>query len=142
MNTSHDIDINLTDHGLKAQIALDGKPIDRVHGFTLTGRADHIATLELDLAVYDVSTHGDGVEVLIPDSTADALRALGWTPPRETGRAIGAAFREAAQRVKNYREHDGSDDQHWRLYEEQADCWLVGLAQEYERADQEGQADG
>ena len=61
----------------------------------------------------------------------------GFTPRGDgthalTNHLMAEALRDAAQRVKDHREHDEpGEDQHWRLYQEQADCWLAGLANTY-----------
>lgn len=77
---THEVKIELTNHGVTGTVTLDGTPV-AVRGIELEANADRPARVTLDLAVHDVSTQGDGLEVLIPESTASTLRALGWTPP-------------------------------------------------------------
>lgn len=96
----HDVTIQLDGHGW-GHIHVDGREIHGVRGFTLTGHCEDVGRLELDLRVLDVSTHGEGLEVLIPEHTADTLRTLGWTPPAATdgGALDGPAFEELLRDV-------------------------------------------
>ncbi|MFG2899536.1 hypothetical protein ACGFZH_20945 [Streptomyces zaomyceticus] len=74
------------------QIALDGSghgtikindvDISRaVRGLTLRAEADELPVIELELLVFDVSTHAEVTRVYIPEETEAALIALGWDPP-------------------------------------------------------------
>lgn len=64
----------------RGTVEIDGRELPGVRGLTLTAEYGHTPTLELDLALYDVSTVAEA-RIVIPDQTREALLALGWTPP-------------------------------------------------------------
>ncbi len=75
-----EIEINGT--GTAGRIMLDGHDVAAgVRGFVLRSEVGRMTELELDVAVVDDSQFGGEVRVVIPDSTREALVALGWTPP-------------------------------------------------------------
>jgi hypothetical protein len=78
--STHDVKIDLTEHGANGTVTVDGTPV-AVRGIELEAINDRPVRVTLDLTVHDVSAQGEGLEVLIPESTTSTLRALGWTPP-------------------------------------------------------------
>jgi hypothetical protein len=98
--TRHDVTIQLDGLG-HGHVHIDGQEVAGVRGLTLTGHVDDVPRLELDLRVLDVSTNGEGLEVLIPDGTAATLRAIGWTPPAavDGGALDGEAFEQLLRDV-------------------------------------------
>lgn len=77
----HDVKIMAGADG-RGTIEVDGQVLQGVTSFVLRAGVGEIPELELDVAVYDVSTFAEA-SVLIPPSTAETLVALGWTPPPE-----------------------------------------------------------
>lgn len=78
--TVHDVRIEAKVHG-QGLIAVDGKDLSRaVRSFTVECEAGFVPTLRLELLVHDVSTAAEA-NVYIPEDTAAALVALGWSPP-------------------------------------------------------------
>lgn len=77
------IDSDGTDRG--TTIHVDDKDITRgVRRYTFTGEIGEINTLDLEMAVFDVSRiDSEEADVLIPETTREALKQLGWTPPEE-----------------------------------------------------------
>jgi hypothetical protein len=75
-------------HGPLGRVSVDGHDISAaVHSLTIHGDADMYPRVTLDLKIHDITTvSSHQTEVLIPDSTAEALIALGWTPPASEGR--------------------------------------------------------
>lgn len=64
-------------------VEIDGTDISHtVQDVTLTARPGQLPTLRLDLVVYTAEVDGEAV-VSVPEETAAALVALGWTPPSE-----------------------------------------------------------
>lgn len=75
-----DVEVHLPD-GKAPSILLDGKPVEHVTT-GLTIEADHKGARKLTLrvALGEVRMRGKAV-VTVPEETAKALVALGWTPP-------------------------------------------------------------
>ena len=71
--------------GIKSQVRIDGNLLDCVRGFTLSADVDTVPRLELDLLMFEDTPLSGEAEVIVPQSTHDALVALGWTPPTEGG---------------------------------------------------------
>ncbi|RSS51378.1 hypothetical protein [Streptomyces sp. WAC01280] len=75
-----------------AQITLDGSghgtikindvDISRaVRGLTLRAEVDELPVIELELLVFDVSTHVEAARFYVPKETEAVLIAMGWDPP-------------------------------------------------------------
>jgi hypothetical protein len=75
------VSIDITGPG-QGKVALDGQNISGVQGITFGARRDELALVVLDLRVVTATVEGEMIAVL-PDSTAETLIALGWTPPAE-----------------------------------------------------------
>jgi hypothetical protein len=45
--------------------------------------ANQLPQVTLTLDIINLDSTLEGVDVIIPDATAVALKALGWTPPKE-----------------------------------------------------------
>lgn len=77
------IDSDGTNRG--TTIHVDDKDITRgVQRYSFTGEIGEINTLDLEMAVLDVSRiQSEEAEVLIPETTREALIHLGWTPPED-----------------------------------------------------------
>lgn len=72
--------VRLDAHGTGA-VEVDGHDVtSSVRGLTLTAEAGCLPHLVLDLLVFTSEAEGEA-QVRIPDDTAAALVALGWTPP-------------------------------------------------------------
>lgn len=71
--------------GIKSEVRIDGNLLDCVRGFTLTADVDSLPRLELDLLMFEDTPLSGEATVIVPQSTHDALVALGWTPPAEGG---------------------------------------------------------
>lgn len=70
--------------GRDGRVVLDGRDVSGgVRGFALRAEVGRRTELELDLAVADGATFDGEVRLVIPESTREALIALGWTPPAE-----------------------------------------------------------
>ncbi|MER8262723.1 hypothetical protein ABT007_00845 [Streptomyces griseus] len=75
-----DIEVN----GPTGRVSIGGEPLKGVRGFTYRASMHEMPSIELDLLVHDVTRLGSkDTEILLPDSTVEALIALGWTPPEE-----------------------------------------------------------
>jgi hypothetical protein len=84
----------------RGTVEVDGHDIsDAVRGFTLSGEVGHRPRLGLELCVYTSEADGDDVQVHIPDDTAAALVALGWTPP-DDGQPVGTGGRLLGMNVE------------------------------------------
>jgi hypothetical protein len=72
--------------GIVGRVSIDGHDISSAaRSLRFDGDGGMHPRVTLDLHIHDVTTiSAQGTEVLIPDSTAEALVALGWTPPAET----------------------------------------------------------
>jgi hypothetical protein len=77
------ISINLTEHGTRGRVYIDGSEIEGVRGFTLSAFAGDVARLDLDLITYEAEVDGE-LRVMVPEVTSKALSKLGWTPPGGT----------------------------------------------------------
>jgi len=65
----------------KGRIEIDGQRLPGVRGLQLAASVDDgIPRLTVDLSMHEVEVDGDMV-VQVPERTAAALIALGWTPP-------------------------------------------------------------
>lgn len=75
--------VQITHDGPYGKIVVDGTDIsDAVRAVTTEGSFGNVAKVTLDLDVIDVTTlDAKDTEVYIPEATAAALVALGWTPP-------------------------------------------------------------
>ncbi len=75
-----DVEVHLSD-GRAPSILLDGKPVEHVtQGLRIDADPDgRVLTLRLHLG--QVRVKGKAV-VAVPEETAKALVALGWTPPK------------------------------------------------------------
>lgn len=70
-------------HGDKGEIEVGGASIaGAITGFTLKGEAGQPPILTAEIALFEAETEADGVIVVVPQVTHDALVALGWTPPK------------------------------------------------------------
>ncbi|MFI9005093.1 hypothetical protein [Streptomyces sp. NPDC053541] len=94
---SHTARIDLDATGA-ASVELDGTDVSRavtsVHVHAEHGERPHVT---LGLALHDISTLAE-TRILVPEDTAAALVALGWTPPEDVGQGIDVthpALREA-----------------------------------------------
>lgn len=69
--------------GHVGRVSIDGHDISKaVRSLTFNGDAGMHPRVTLDLDIHDVTTvSSQNTELLIPDGTAEALIALGWTPP-------------------------------------------------------------
>jgi hypothetical protein len=66
----------------KGRIEIDGQRLRGVTGLRLAASTDDIPRLTVELVMHEVEVDGE-MEVQIPERTAAALIALGWTPPRD-----------------------------------------------------------
>jgi hypothetical protein len=74
-----DVEVHLPD-GKAPSILLDGKPVEHITtGLTIDSDRDG-RRLTLHLALGEVRVKGKAV-VTVPEETAQALVAIGWTPP-------------------------------------------------------------
>lgn len=65
-------------------VEINGRDIsDSIRGVTVQHSIGHHPQLTLDVRVHVSEVEGEAVVVLLPESTAAALVALGWTPPAE-----------------------------------------------------------
>lgn len=79
----NDVDIEVD--GPMGRISIEGEPIKGVRGLTYRAAMDEMPSLELELAIHDVTTlNSKDTEIYLPDSTVATLIALGWTPPQVT----------------------------------------------------------
>lgn len=76
------------------EVIVDGQTIGGVRDLDLNASAREIPRLTLDLLLAEVEIDGE-MEVLVPESTREALIALGWTPPLEGQARDGQTFAEA-----------------------------------------------
>jgi hypothetical protein len=69
--------------GAIGRVSVDGHDISSaVRSLRFDGDAGAYPRVRLDLHIYDVTTvSSTETELCIPESTAEALIALGWTPP-------------------------------------------------------------
>lgn len=89
---------NLALTAVGGTVEVDGHDVTRgVQGLTLTAKAGHRPTLTLDMLVNEVELDGE-TTVTVPEQTAQALTALGWTAPGDLD-ALTNAYRERAQLV-------------------------------------------
>lgn len=73
--------VTLTGAG-RGTVEVDGRPVPGVRAVRVAGAYDQVPRLVLELVVAEVDVEtADGVEVVLPDRTVEALRTLGWTPP-------------------------------------------------------------
>lgn len=87
--------------GRHGTIEIDGTDISRaVHSLTLEASVDELPRLRLELLLLDVSTTAE-TQIHVPDETAAALVALGWTPP---GEQPPAGWLEEALRSRAHRD--------------------------------------
>lgn len=78
--TTHNAQIELTQTGA-GRVVVNGVDLSRAaRGITLEAEVGCRPVLHLELVLHDVSTVAE-TRILIPDETAAALVALGWTPP-------------------------------------------------------------
>ncbi|MFJ6293207.1 hypothetical protein ACIQJX_07585 [Streptomyces griseoviridis] len=81
--SSHHVEIRV-DHNV-GQILIDGHDIAKgVRSLTFeAGVAQAVPTLTLNLRLVDVTELGSAeARVILDEDTTEALRRLGWTPPR------------------------------------------------------------
>ncbi|MEU0199142.1 MULTISPECIES: hypothetical protein [unclassified Streptomyces] len=78
---ARDVRIELSRDGFLGSITVDGQPIRGVRAVSVEGEIGHRPIVRLEMLVHDVGTIAEPDAVLIPDDTAAALVALGWTPP-------------------------------------------------------------
>lgn len=73
--------VHITSDGVAGRVHVDGKDISGACiGVNLHLRSTHLAEAQLDLRIDRVDV--DGITtVRVPQSTYEALVALGWTPP-------------------------------------------------------------
>lgn len=73
--------------GNSARVTVDGVDVSgAVTAVTVHADAWEHPRVTLELSVHDVTQiSSPETELLIPESTAEALVALGWTPPAEEG---------------------------------------------------------
>lgn len=77
----HEASIKLTPHcGPGTEIVIDGHDIHGVRELTLSASGGEMPRLSLDLRLGHVAASGP-MRVEIDEQTAQALKALGWTPP-------------------------------------------------------------
>ncbi|HEY9418155.1 MAG TPA: hypothetical protein VIQ30_25630 [Pseudonocardia sp.] len=68
----------------RGRIVLDGHDVsDATRGMVLRAAVGRPTELELDLVVIDDMRLDGEFRVVVPESTREALVALGWTPPAE-----------------------------------------------------------
>lgn len=84
MTTNHRLAINAPSPRA-VEVHLNGQDIAHgLTGLTLTMGAGRVPQATLDLLILDVTEVQDTeTRILIPDTTRDALIALGWTPPAD-----------------------------------------------------------
>jgi hypothetical protein len=72
-----------------ARITVDGVDISSaVTAVTVQGNAWERARVTLELSIHDVTRiSSPEMELLIPKATAEALVALGWTPPADQSKS-------------------------------------------------------
>ena len=67
----------------KGRIEIDGQRLPGVTGLQLAASVDDgVPRLTVDLNMHEVEIDGE-MAVRVPERTAAALVALGWTPPEE-----------------------------------------------------------
>ncbi|MFE2021313.1 hypothetical protein ACFW9O_25025 [Streptomyces sp. NPDC059499] len=74
------------DSSSMGSITVGGTDISKgVSAITWRSSLDEYPSMELELRVFDVTTlSSEDTEILIPEETAQALIAIGWTPPDAT----------------------------------------------------------
>lgn len=79
--TRHHVEIS-TD-GVRGKVLIDGHDIAKaVTSLSFDASVDHFPTLRLDLRLIDITELASTeTQVLLGDGVAEALKALGWTPP-------------------------------------------------------------
>lgn len=79
--------VSIVHDGAHGSVTVDGVDLGQAcRSATWSAEAGSHPRLELDLLMTDVTEIGsEDTEVLIPEPTAEALVALGWTPPTATG---------------------------------------------------------
>lgn len=85
MTRRHDVDIKVNSSSM-GSVTVGGTDISKgVRAITWRAALDEFPCLELELRVFDVTTlSSEETEILIPEETAQALIALGWSPPEAT----------------------------------------------------------
>ena len=85
MSESHTVRITAspTGYGPGDKVEVGAVDITRgLRGYRLDAASGHAPRLTLDLLIRDVTPiDAEGVQVIVPQGTRDALVALGWTPP-------------------------------------------------------------
>ncbi|WP_030928486.1 hypothetical protein [Streptomyces sp. NRRL B-24720] len=76
----HDVRIEVGGHGTGSIVVGDSDLSRAVRSFTLDSEVGCRPVLCLELLVHDVSTLSQA-DIYIPEDTAAALVALGWSPP-------------------------------------------------------------
>jgi hypothetical protein len=77
---ARDVRIELTEQGT-GTVVVDGQRLQGVREVSVDGEVGCRPVVRLELLVHEVGTFAEPDTVLIPDDTAAALVALGWTPP-------------------------------------------------------------
>lgn len=71
--------------GRASTVEIDGHDLaNGIRSLRLDADAGSLPELHIDLAVIDVTeVESEQTRVVVPEATAEALRALGWTPPEQ-----------------------------------------------------------
>lgn len=97
---STDIEVTLESPG-HAVIRVGGYDIaPAVAALTLKARVGEVPTLKLELPAGMFMFDGDDVQVRLAPAQADALVALGWTPPGEVCARADAAEQERDELIE------------------------------------------
>ncbi|MFG2269128.1 hypothetical protein ACGFNY_05060 [Streptomyces chartreusis] len=76
--------LRISGPGHTSQVELSGHDISHaLTGVTLRLDAGSVPTATLEVALWEVPTELDAVQVKVPDETRELLVRLGWTPPAE-----------------------------------------------------------
>ena len=77
--------VQISGTSFRPRVMVDGtNTASALAGLTLTMRHDHLPALELDLNLVDVTELADlDAQVILGPGVAEALVALGWTPPAD-----------------------------------------------------------
>lgn len=79
--------ISVTSDGMRAKVELDGQDISHcIQGLAVRYDVHNAPTAVLDVVLFRHSeVDAEDMAVEIPDSTAELLVQLGWTPPSQKG---------------------------------------------------------
>jgi len=91
----------------RATITVDGQELHGVTGIKFGANRGELATLILDMPLLTFDLDSDAV-ITVPEETAEALLALGWTPPAEQpygGSGRPTAWRHSCGELNEGAEH-------------------------------------